>query len=53
MGKQAVLRFCMSLRETFSTSVSFAEINKYGKGASVQLLIVFRPVYHVRCQKVV
>ena len=31
---------------------SFTEINKYGKGAVLQLGTLFQPVYHVTCQRV-
>ena len=47
MCQQTVLRFCISLRETFSNSIAFTVINKYGKGAGFQISIVFGPVYHV------
>ena len=36
----------------FSTWNSSSRINKYGKGAVVQLWIVFQSVYHVTCQRV-
>ena len=37
MCKLKVLRFCISLRETFSNSIAFTVINKYGKGVVVQI----------------
>ena len=46
MDKQRVLRFCMSLRETFTNWIDFTEINKSCKGFVVQISTVFRPVYH-------
>ena len=45
------LRFCISLRETLSTWVAFTGINKYGKGAVIQLWTVSRPVYDVTCRR--
>ena len=46
MCSQTVRRFCVLLRETFSNSIAFALINKYAKGAVVQISAVFGPVYH-------
>ena len=40
------------IRETFWTGIAFAGINKYGKGAVVQLWTVFWPVYHVTYRRV-
>ena len=51
MSKQTVLRFSISIRETFSNSIAFTVINKYGKGAVVQISTVFRSVYRVACQR--
>ena len=31
MGEQTVLRFSISVKETFSTWIALTEINKYGK----------------------
>ena len=39
----------MSLRETFSNDVSFILINKYVKGAAVQIQTVFETILHVGC----
>ena len=51
MGSQCVnkqtLRFCIALKETFSNSIIFTLINKYGKGAAVENVRRFVPVYHV------
>ena len=47
-----MLKFCISLRETFSTKIVFTGINKYGKGAVVQIWTVFWPVSHVTCGRV-
>ena len=44
---QTVLRFYISLRETFSHSITFTVINNSGKGAVVQITTMFRLVYHV------
>ena len=38
-------------RDFFQLSYVFM-INKYGKGAVVQILTLFRPVYHVTCRRV-
>ena len=42
----------MSLRVTFSDSITFAVIKEYGKGAAIETESGFRPVYHVACQKI-
>ena len=47
MSYQAVARFGMSIRETFSNSIALAGMNKNGKGAMVQISTVFGLVYHV------
>ena len=39
--------FFISLRETFSNGIAFTLINRYGKGAVVQISAVFWPVEHV------
>ena len=52
MSQQTVLRFYISLGETFSNSISFTIINKYDKGAVAQILTVFWTVYHVACRRV-
>ena len=46
MGYQTVVRLSISLSETFSNSTTFIVINKYGKGAAVEIETVFRSVYH-------
>ena len=48
---QTVLRFYISLRETFATLIACTWINKYGKGAVVHISTVFWPVYHVISQR--
>ena len=52
MSSQAVREFSILLRETFSNSIAFPLINKYAKGAVVQILTVFVPVYHNAFPKV-
>ena len=47
MCPQTVKRFYILLRETFCNSIALTLINKYGKGAVVQIWTVFGPVYHV------
>ena len=47
MSRQTDLRFYISLRETFSNSISFTLITKYDRGASTKILIVFWTAYHV------
>ena len=42
----------MSLTDTLSNSITFTLINEYGKGVVVEIESVFRPVYHVACQRV-
>ena len=38
---------------TFSNSIAFKVIHKYGKGPVVQISTVFGLVYYVACQSVV
>ena len=40
------MRFCIALKETFSNSITFTVISKYGTGAVIQNPTVFGPVYH-------
>ena len=49
MCEQTVLRFCISLRVTFSNSISIAVINRYNTGAAVQIGTVFERTYRVAC----
>ena len=46
---ETVLLFSISLRGTFSTWIGFTGINKYVKGAVVQLCTVYRPDYDATC----
>ena len=46
------LRFCVSLKETFSKGTTFTVINKFGKGAVIQIETLFRPISHVLCLRV-
>ena len=39
----------MSVRETFSNSITFTVINESGKGAAVEIETVFWPFYQVVC----
>ena len=47
---ETVLRFCLSLRETFSSLVAFTVINKYGESGVIQISALFDPIYHVACR---
>ena len=49
---EIVLRFSMSLTETFCKSIAFTVINKYGKSAALQILTMVGGVYHVAFQKI-
>ena len=49
MCSQTVLRFILSLKETVCNSITFTMIDKYGKGAAVQISNVFCLIYHVAC----
>ena len=44
-----ILRFCISVRVTFSNSFAFTIINKYDNRAAVKISTVFRRVYHIAC----
>ena len=46
------MRFCIALKETFSNSITFTVISKYGRGAAVQNATVFGPVYHAAFRRV-
>ena len=45
--QETVLRFCISLTETFCKTVALTTINKYCKGAAMEISTVFARVYHV------
>ena len=47
------LKIFQTLKETLSNSITFGVINKFGKGAVVQNAIVFGPVHHVACRRVI
>ena len=47
MYEQTVLRFCISLKLTFSNSTAFTVINKNDKRVAGQISTVLGPVYHV------
>ena len=40
------------IKQTFSDSITFTMITKYGNGAVIQITTVFERVYHVACQRV-
>ena len=52
MRQQTVLRFCISLKETFANTITITVINKYAKGAAVQIATVFQPICYVVCPMV-
>ena len=47
MCEQTVSGFCVSLKETFSNATTFKVINKYCKGAVIQIATMFRPIFLV------
>ena len=49
MSKQAIPRFGMSTRESFSNQISLPVTNKYHKGAVMQISTLFVHVYHIAC----
>ena len=53
MCEQKVLRLCVSLRVTFSNSITFTVIKEYGKGDGAETGSLFPPVYHVACRGVI
>ena len=52
MCEQTPLAFCVSLRETFSNATTFTVINKYCKGAAIQIAPVFSYIYDIVCLRV-
>ena len=52
MCYETVLGICLLLKETFSNGTTFKVINKYFKGAAIQIGILFRPIFHVICLRV-
>ena len=52
MCEQAVPRFGMLIRETFSKSIDLAVINEYPKGAVTQMSTMLRHTYYVACQRI-
>ena len=44
MPEQAVLRFCISLKETFSNAITFTVTNKHEKQAIFLMKTVFQPI---------
>ena len=51
MCKQPLIRLCVWLKQTFSDSITFKMITKYGNGTLIQIATVFERVYHVACQR--
>ena len=49
---QTLIRLWFWLKPTFSDSITFKMITKYGTCAVVQIATVFECVYHVACQRV-
>ena len=47
-----MFEFCMSVTQTFCKSIAFTVINKYGKGAAMEISAMFRRVYHVAFRKI-
>ena len=52
MCQQTPLEFSVSLKETFSNASTFTVINKYCKGAVIQVATVSRPICFVVCLRV-
>ena len=52
MYSQVVPSFAMSIGENFSDSIALTVINKYDKGAVMEISKVFGPVYHVAIRRV-
>ena len=48
---KTLISLCFWLKPTFSDSITFTMITKYGNGAVVQIATVFERVYHVACQR--
>ena len=53
MCQQTVLRFWITVKETFSNSISITVINECGKGDVVQNARVFGPGYYVACRSLI
>ena len=49
---EIVLRFSMSLTETFCKSIAFTVIHKYGKASTMQISRMFRHLPHVAFRKI-
>ena len=49
MSQQLDLGLCVSLKSTFSNETTSAVINKYCKGAVIQIATMFRPISRVLC----
>ena len=52
MCEQTLLGFCVTLKKNFSNTTTFTVINKYFKGAVIQIATVFRPIFGVASVRV-
>ena len=52
MCSQTVRTFCILLRDHFSKAIAFTLINKYAKGAVVQIWTMFATLYHFAFRRV-
>ena len=52
MGEPTILRFFISLRETFSNLIAFTVIKNYAEGAVIKTSTLCHPVYHVIFRRV-
>ena len=52
MCSQTVLGYCVSLKETISDATTLRVIDKFCKGAAIQMGTLFRPISRVLCLRV-
>ena len=52
MCYQTALELCISLKETSPNAATFGVINKYFKGAVIQIATMFRSICRVVCLRV-
>ena len=52
MCSQTVLGYCVSLKETFSDATTLRVIDKFCKGAAIQIGTLFPPISRVLCLRV-
>ena len=50
--QQTVLRFCIFVRESFGMTITLAVINKYGKGAVLDISRMFGRFYPVAFRRI-